>query len=390
MKSMNKEEGLCIAISFMGVLVLVLSLLHDYLEGNVINYGLHDKVGIIVGATFVIVGLILFIRILSVKVNIFKIMLVVTLVALPAIACGFSYGYYLSGQDSQEKTSGYDTWAIGIYKSSSSEPFDFSGDNVSNPVLTASDVKDIPAAFVADPFLIHENNTYYMFFEVLNTNTSQGDIGLAISNDGFNWTYKQIILDEEFHLSYPCVFKWENDYYMIPETYQVESIRLYKSNNFPYNWTFVKTLLEGQDFVDNTIFYYNNTWWIFTKTGIITKTNHNYALRLYYSDKLTGPWIEHPGSPIISGDANILRPGGNVVVFDTHRIVRYTQDCDPYYGNQVWAFEITTLTETSYEEHRVSRTPILKGFDNWNTRGMHHISPCQVSGNGWIASVDGY
>ena len=388
MKSMNKEEGLGIAISFLGVLVLALSLLHDYLEGNVIRYGPHDKVGIIVGAALTVIGLILFIRILSVKVNIFKIMLVVTLVTLPAIACGFSYGYYLAGQEGQEKTSGYDTWAIGIYKSSSSEPFNFSGDNVNNPVLTAKDVTDIPAAFVADPFLIHENNTYYMFFEVMNTNTSHGDIGLAISNDRFNWTYKQIILDDDFHLSYPCVFKWENDYYIIPETYQAESVRLYKSNNFPYNWTFVKTLLEGNDFVDNTIFYYNNTWWIFTKTGI--KTNYNYALRLYYSDKLTGPWIEHPGSPIISGDANILRPGGNVVVFDTHRIVRYTQDCDPYYGNQVWAFEITTLTETSYEEHRVGRTPILKGFDNWNTRGMHHISPCRVSGNGWIASVDGY
>jgi len=303
----------------------------------------------------------------------------------PRVVWGFSYGNH-SGLDSQEKTSGYDNWAIGIYKSSSSEPFDFSGVNMSNPVLTAFDVTDIPAAFVADPFLTYENNIYYMFFEVMNTNTDQGDIGLAISNDGFNWTYKQIILDEEFHLSYPCVFKWANDFYMIPETYQAESVRLYKSNNFPYNWTCVKSLLEGEGefFVDNTIFHYNNTWWLFTEAG------SNDLLRFYYSDKLSGPWLEHPKSPIINGDANISRPGGRVIIFDTDRIVRYTQDDDPYYGNQVWAFEITTLTKTSYEEHRVGRTPILKGFDNWNTRGMHHISPCQVSGNGWIASVDGY
>ena len=231
MKSMNKKEGLCIAISSMGVLVIALSLLHDYLEGYVINYGLYDKCGIVVGAALAVIGLILFIRNFSVKVNIFEILLVVILVALPAIMGGFSYGYYLSEQDRQERISEYDTWAIGIYKSSSSEPFDFTGDNVSNPVLTARDITDIPAAFVADPFLIYQNNTYYMFFEVLNTYTDQGDIGLAISNDGFNWTYEQIILDEDFHLSYPCVFKWKNDYYMIPETYQAESIRLYKSNN---------------------------------------------------------------------------------------------------------------------------------------------------------------
>ena len=384
MKSMNKKEGLCIVISFIGVLILASSLLHDYLEGNVIKYGLYDKTGIIVGAAFAVIGLILFMRTLSIKVNIFEILLVVILVALPAIAGGFSYGYYLSGLDWQEKTSGYDTWAIGIYKSSSSEPFDFSGDNVSNPVLTAGDVTDIPAAFVADPFLIHENDTFYMFFEVLNTNTGQGDIGLAISNDGFDWNYKQIVLDEDFHISYPYVFKWKNEYYMIPGSSQKESIRLYKSNNFPYNWSFVKNLIQEKRFVDTSIFRYNNTWWLFTGSC------NNDVLWLYYSDNLTGPWIEHPKSPIVSGDANIARPGGNVIVFDTHRIVRYTQDDDPYYGNQVWAFEITALTKTSYEEHRVGRMPILKGFDNWNTQGMHQISPCQVSDNGWIASVDGY
>jgi hypothetical protein len=386
MKSMNKKEGLCIVISFIGVLVLASSLLHDYLDGNVINYGLYDKVGIIVGAALAVIGLLLFIRLLSVRANIFKILIVVILVALPAIACGFSYGYYLSGQDSQEKISDRGgTWAIGTYKSSSSEPFDFSGVNVSNPVLTARDVTDIPAEFVADPSLIRRNNAYYMFFEVMNNNTMQGDIGLAISNDGFNWTYKQIILDEDFHLSYPYVFKWNNEYYMIPEgSSQKDSIRLYKSKDFPYNWSFVKNLVQGTYFVDTSIFRYNNTWWIFTGSC------NNDVLWLYYSDNLTGPWIEHPESPIINGDANISRPGGRVIVFDNDRIVRYTQDCDPYYGNQVWAFEITTLTKKSYEEHRVGRTPILKGFDNWNTRGMHQISPCQVNGNGWIASVDGY
>ena len=376
---MDKKDVLCVVISFIGVLVLASSLLHDYLAENVINYGLYDKVGITIGAAFTVIGLLLFIKAHAVNMNIFEILIVVILVALPAIVCGFSYGYYLAEQGSQEKISQH--WAIGIYKSTSSAPFDFSGENISNPVLTAADVTDIPAAFVADPFLIHENGTYYMFFEVMNNNTNQGDIGLAISNDGFNWTYKQIILDEEFHLSYPCVFKWDNEYYMVPETHQAESIRLYKSDNFPYNWTFVKTLLEGQ-FVDNTIFRYNNTWWLFTGSC------NNTVLRLYYSDKLTGPWIEHPKSPIIKGDANISRPGGRVIIFDDNRIIRYAQDDYPYYGNQVWAFEITTLTKTSYEEHSVSRIPILSG-SNWNARGMHHIAPCQFRGNGWIASVDG-
>ena len=90
--------------------------------------------------------------------------------------------------------------------------------NIVNPILTASDIDDINATYVADPFLFFENDIWYMFFEVFNENTNQGDIALATSNDGFHWTYQQVVLDESFHLSYPYVFKWQNDYYMMPET----------------------------------------------------------------------------------------------------------------------------------------------------------------------------
>ncbi len=47
-------------------------------------------------------------------------------------------------------------WSIGIYSSSSSAPLNFSDENVTNPVLTANDVSDVPAKFVADPFLFHD------------------------------------------------------------------------------------------------------------------------------------------------------------------------------------------------------------------------------------------
>ncbi len=274
-------------------------------------------------------------------------------------------------------------WSIGIYISSSHEPFNFIGENIDNPILTKDDVTDVQAEFIADPFLIHENGTFYIFFEVFNAHTNQGDIGLAISNDGMDWSYKQIVLDETFHLAYPCVFKWNNEYYMIPDTYTTKTIKLYKANDFPYSWSFVKILLEERDFVDNTIFHYDNVWWLFTGTI------DNDMLYLFYSDMPLGPWTEHPQSPIIEGDANIARPGGKVIVFDD-RIIRYAQDDDPYYGNQVWAFEITSLTTENYEEQRIGSKPILKGYDNWNANGMHHISPYRVSENRWIASVDGY
>ncbi|BAZ27957.1 hypothetical protein NIES4074_03870 [Cylindrospermum sp. NIES-4074] len=274
-------------------------------------------------------------------------------------------------------------WSIGIYTGDSLTNFS-SPANIRNPVLTAKDVTDVSAHFVADPFMVSENGIWYMFFEVLNGSDCRGDIGLAISNDGFNWQYQQIVLDEPFHLSYPYVFKFQNDYYMIPETAGAKSIRLYKAVEFPRKWTFVKTLLDDGDYVDSSVFNFNNMWWLFTTSR---KSN---VLHLYYAHEIMGNWIKHPQSPVIQENIKIARPGGRVVVFNG-QIFRYAQDDEKFYGNQVRAFEITQLTTTTYVEKAAKKNPILKasGF-GWNKTGMHTIDPHQISQNQWIACVDGY
>ena len=274
-------------------------------------------------------------------------------------------------------------WSIGIYMGDSATHFASSA-MINNPVLTAEDVSDIDAAFVADPFMVQAKHKWFMFFEVLNNKTKQGDIGLAESTDGIRWNYKQIVLDEPFHLSYPYVFKWNNEYYMIPESSEVNSIRLYKSIDFPVKWSFVATLLKGNRFVDPSILRTDNKWWMFTCPKSKSDT-----LLLYSADELLGPWTEHPQSPIVKGNANIARPGGRVIMFNK-RIIRYTQDCYPVYGSLLRAFEITKLTPENYKEKIVNGNPILKGSGSgWNASVMHHIDPHQISDDKWIACVDG-
>ena len=274
-------------------------------------------------------------------------------------------------------------WAIGIYIGDS--PYKFvSPRNIRNPILTARDVTDLPASFIADPFMISKDNTWYMFFEVMNARTNKGDIGLATSTDGLKWNYRQIVLHEPFHLSYPYVFQWKNNYYMLPESCQSNSIRLYKALNFPMQWVFAKTLLDESDCVDPSIFRFSNKWWLFT-TSITSN-----ILRLYYADELTSSWFEHPKSPIIQGNSSIARPGGRVVVLND-RIIRYTQDDESSYGKQVRAFEIIDLTTTTYKEKEVKENPILKASGyGWNAVGMHHIDPHQIDEGKWIACVDGH
>src|SRR4051812_33273086 len=99
------------------------------------------------------------------------------------------------------------TWSIGIYAGKS--PLQLApAPGAGNPVISAASVTDVPARFVADPFMLRENSLWHMFFEVLNDRNDRGEIGLATSPDGLTWQYRQIVLAEPFHLSYPYVFRW--------------------------------------------------------------------------------------------------------------------------------------------------------------------------------------
>lgn len=275
-------------------------------------------------------------------------------------------------------------WAIGIYAGASPLELLAPG-SVTNPVLTALDVTDVPAKFVADPFMIRTAPAWYMFFEVFNERSRRGEIGVATSSDALHWRYGGIVLAEPFHLSYPYVFTFGDQHFMIPESGEARAIRLYKAEDFPRRWTLAATLVSGAAFVDSSIVRHQNEWYLFTET----RPSINDTLALYYADSLTGPWHEHPQSPIVSNDAHTSRPAGRIVTANG-KLFRYTQDDAPSYGIQVVAFEVTELTTASYKERPVGRVPVIGATGSgWNASAMHHIDAHELDEKNWIASVDG-
>ena len=276
-------------------------------------------------------------------------------------------------------------WSIGIFTGTSPLTLVPNG-GIANPVITRDSVTDVPASFVADPFLMRVGKTWHLFFEVLNRRSGRGEIGLATSDDLASWQYQRIVLAEPFHLSYPLVFEWQGALYMVPESHEAESIRLYRADPFPGEWKHVHTLLDGSPFSDTTVFRHDERWWLFTQNSLTGKHDN---LRLYFADDLFGTWTEHPQSPIVDGDPHTARPAGRVVrVGDS--LLRFAQDCKPRYGLSVAAFEIATLTTTTYVERPASATPILGGSSTgWNAARMHQVDAHEVEPGRWIAAVDG-
>jgi hypothetical protein len=286
-------------------------------------------------------------------------------------------------QDGAPQDSAPWIWSIGIYSGPS--PLQLAPDSrANNPVLSASSVTDVPAGFVADPFMLRVDGLWHMFFEVLNKLNDRGEIGLATSHDAITWSYQRIVLAEPFHLSYPCVFRWNQDFYMVPETLGAGAVRLYRAVSFPGKWEHVGDLVSGTH-ADPSIFFFRDQWWLFT----CPVPYQNDALALFSAAGPTSTWTEHSSSPLITGNACIARPGGRVLSYDG-RLFRFTQECFPIYGRQVRAFEITRLTTAAYEEQEAPESPVLSPVGSgWNASGMHHIDAHLLEDGTWLACVDG-
>jgi hypothetical protein len=269
-------------------------------------------------------------------------------------------------------------WSIGIVHGET--PFELSVPD--RPILRARDITDTAARMVADPFAVQSAGIWYLFFEIDSVSSRKGEIGLAISTNTVDWSYQGIVLKEPFHLSYPCVFEWEGEWYMIPESHKANAIRLYRADPFPSRWTHAADLIEGP-YKDPTPVRHADRWWIFATSG------QNETMDLFYAEELTGPWQSHAKNPVIDGDRTRARCGGRARTVNG-RLIRFAQDCLERYGHRLLGFEVTVLTPDEYEEVPLEENPLLEpSGTGWNAHRMHHLDLHQTGPDRWIGFTDG-
>lgn len=271
-------------------------------------------------------------------------------------------------------------WAIGIYTGDS--PLDLApAPGVEQPVLTGAHVTDVRATTVADPFLVRRDGMWYLFFEVLDADRGKGAIAFATSRDGLAWDYGGVVLREDFHLSYPFVVAWDGADYMIPESGEDRTVRLYRCRSWPDDWRLERVLLHGP-YRDATVVRHDGAWWMFALRGLD-------ELRLHRASELAGPWTHHPASPLHPGDRTRTRPGGRLLALPG-RLVRFAQDAWPVYGARLRAFEVERLDEAGFRERELPESPVLEASgEGWNALCMHHLDVHPLEGGRWLAAVDG-
>jgi len=204
----------------------------------------------------------------------------------------------------------------------------------------------------ADPFISYHEGSYYLFIEDAIYDKENADISvMKIEEDG-SMTAPKPCLVRPYHLSYPFVFFWEGEHYMIPETKGNNAIEIYKATRFPDQWEFHSNLMEDVKAVDTTLLFHNNKWWLFANFKQKKWVSINNDLSIFYADSpLSNDWTPHPMNPVIS-DIRRARPAGRIYEQDG-KLIRPSQDSSIRYGYGLRLNEIVTLTETDYEEQEL-------------------------------------
>lgn len=237
--------------------------------------------------------------------------------------------------------------------------------------------------FYADPCLIQSAGTSFMFFEEYRYTRSIGSIACFELDRAGCAVSQAVVLERPYHLSFPFVFRWAGEFWMVPESSENGTIEIYRAVRFPHEWKLEKLLMGQVRASDSVVFFHEEKVWLMTVMESSQRGVWD-SLHLYYSDSLLGEWKPHPMNPVVR-DASRARPAGAIFA-DTGRLIRPGQDCSQRYGGAIQFCRIDTLNEKQYRETPVER---LVGAQ-FAASGTHTYTRDDAleAVDGWRAEID--
>lgn len=225
--------------------------------------------------------------------------------------------------------------------------------------------------FWADPFILNHKGNNYAFFENYNYKKKKGKIscGKIINNE---ITDVVDVIENSYHLSFPFIFKHDNEIFLMPESEANNRLEIYKCIDFPSHWELHATAFEGEKILDPIIYTdKNNNKWLFLNKVYGKKIPmNNSELYIYKINSMDlSDLIPHKNNPVII-DSRVARNGGPIFEYQ-NQVYRPSQvNVDGIYGKGLNVNKINKLTIDEYVEETVITTypNFKKGLS-----AMHHL-----------------
>lgn len=222
--------------------------------------------------------------------------------------------------------------------------------------------------WAADPFLFEYAGNTYIFAELYDYVKRHGIIGYyKLGEKGERW---HPIIEESYHLSYPCIFEAQGKIYIMPEANESGSLYLYECVRFPEQWKKQKVLKEDVKYVDTTFFNQSRGYALTYDIADV----HNPKLVLL---DVTGAGQD---SEIDIDAIDCRRPAGKA--YEVQRI-RPAQNCREGYGKSLLFYQYELDESGWYQERQIAsiqpealkfdRKIFLDGMHTYNSTSQYEV-----------------
>jgi hypothetical protein len=225
--------------------------------------------------------------------------------------------------------------------------------------------------WIADPFLYEAAGEHYLFVELYEAERNKACLGYysIINGEPF---FQGKIIDQPYHLSYPCVFEYADKHYLIPESSANETVDLYIADDFPKKWEKKKTLISGIKYVDTTVLKRNGKVYLVT----YRRDKIAWVLDIFLLDMETFN-LKFVTSK--SYATNIARPAGNFLENDG--LLRPAQDCHQKYGENLILYraempDTLSYSETEWKRISAKDIPLETVADRLHTYNRDSLYEC--------------
>lgn len=207
-------------------------------------------------------------------------------------------------------------------------------------------------SWYADPMLFEYNRKLWLFVERMDQWNHKGVISAAMYDNG-RFSRFIDVLEEPFHLSYPMIFEKDGVIYMIPETGDTNSIRLYRCSEFPDKWIYEGILAEGYKFVDTNIIHIKDEWFLIT--GVMDKKmGASTRMIIYSANNIENLNITQISELSGSCEFSFDKRGGGQIFQWRNKYLRPAQCGDEStYGKNVKIYDFS-ISKSSFNEECIS------------------------------------
>lgn len=196
----------------------------------------------------------------------------------------------------------------------------------------------------ADPFLFEKDGKTFLFAELYDKKEGLGKIGYSVF-DGRSFSEWTVVISEKWHLSYPNIFEYNGDIYIVPEANESNTLYAYRAVEFPGRWEKCEPFVQGRRFTDTTFLSTDDSRYAFT-----------YEIGLSGRDSLLRFNIDENGNIDTGTELNVsdndgsARPGGRFFYDSDGSLIRTSQDCADDYGSGLVFSRVKDCTPESYDE----------------------------------------